>query len=78
MVSLEKSANIVAWTLISLIHRDTVINEFEWVDHKGDAIQKGFFVVFQTILILHIMVEFFLIRSRDNIPSLYRSLMVVI
>ena len=49
MVGFEKCTDIVPWALIGFINRDPVINKLKRVNHKSDAIEKGFLAVFIAI-----------------------------
>ena len=74
MISSKKRQDILFWSLISLVHFDSIINKLKRVNHKSNTIQKLPFSSF----LQYISIKSFFITFWNNIPILDSSSVTVI
>ena len=78
MIGFEESADVVSWALIGFEDRDSSVDEFERVDHEGDAVKQSLFAILLTILFFNISIEFFLVFSWHHIPSFNSPFVIIV
>lgn len=74
VVGTKQRQNILLRPLVSLIHLDSMFDEFDGVDHECDAIEELSFASF----LENVVIEGSLIRFRDHIPSFNCTFVAVV
>lgn len=66
VIGLVESAHVLSHLLVGLVDGDSLLNELERIEHKGDPVEQ----VAATSLVLDVLVELVLVALRDDVPGL--------